>query len=86
MSELDVPGACVKTLSITLALLAGVCWRSVTHCCEPLIPPNSAFQADILVIFETGKVKAGFKPGGAAGVHDTDWLSLERERVPSFFL
>ena len=33
-----------------------------------------------------GKVKAGFEPGGATGVHDTDWPSLERARVPSFFL
>ena len=35
---------------------------------------------------ETGSVKAGSDRGGATGVHDTDRPSLERARVPSFFL
>lgn len=37
-------------------------------------------------MLSTSSVKAGFEPGGATGVHDTDWLSLESTRVPSCFL
>ena len=35
---------------------------------------------------ETCNVRAGLEAGGARGVHETDWLSLDRARVPSFFL
>lgn len=40
----------------------------------------------LLVIEETSNVKEGFEPGGATGVQETAWLSLDRARVPSFFL
>lgn len=35
---------------------------------------------------DTPKVKTGGDPGGATGVQDTDWPSLDTVRVPSFFL
>ena len=38
------------------------------------------------MIDDTPKMKAGADPGGATGVQDTDWPSLDKARVPSFFL
>ena len=37
-------------------------------------------------MLDTGSVNAAFKPGEAAGVQNSDWLSLDRARMPSFFL
>lgn len=41
---------------------------------------------DLLVTHESGMVMTGFEPGGATGVHDIDWRSLDNARMPSCFL
>ena len=39
------------------------------------------FGVDLLVMLETGKFIAGFEPGGATGVHDTDLLH-DSQQIP----
>ena len=40
----------------------------------------------ILVIVDTGRTICGFDPGGATGIHNTVFSSLEIASVPSTFL